>query len=253
MKAFIIGSCVSRDAWELGGACDFDISDYVARTSLASSFARPYELPTEFSCKSDWQRRMLEIDCGKNLEGMIRSSDFDIILVDFIDERFELLEKDGSVATSSVAYQGASLGQQAIEQGYQVLPNNDPRRNSMWARGWQDLCRIALETNPHCTIVMNQVQWGYHPSLPAWLTPEKTEEANRILRNFYHIAERISGNNLVSIKYDTSLFTPDDNHKWGMAPFHYTQPFYQHTISKLNEIAIQISSSKIPRSFSKAL
>jgi hypothetical protein len=217
--------------------CDLQIVDYVARTSLASAFAKPYALPAEIKSESDWQRRMLEIDSSKALESRLCSQQYDILLVDLIDERFDIFERDGIVVTNSVAFQVAQLESEALRQGFRRLAIDNPDRGSMWARGMCRLYEIAMAANPHCLVVMNEVQWGYDQSLPAWMTSKYVSDANRQLRSLYRVSERITGNRYHRIEYESDLFTPDLTHKWGVAPFHYAAPLYRQTIAQLQNIA----------------
>ena len=77
-SVFIIGSCVTRDAFELPGH-GYTIADYVARSSFACSTRRhPFPLgidrldPTG-AVDSNWQRRMVEIDLSRGLLPRLRA------------------------------------------------------------------------------------------------------------------------------------------------------------------------------------
>lgn len=244
-RVFIIGSCVSRDAWELsppGG--DLVIVDYVARTSIASAFAKPYPLDEEPKVRSNWQLRQLIIDAEKGLEKRLREADFDILLVDLIDERFEIFEKDGAILNNSFAAREAGLGNQALKRGYRMIPMTTPERSRLWVEGWRRLCAVVAEANPGAAIVMNEVQWGTHPKMPLEAKPEMTSEANLYLRTFYRHAQRTANENSRSLIYDGELFKPDPDHKWGIGPFHYGKELYFKTIDQLKTIANELPPRK---------
>lgn len=92
---FIIGSCVSRDAFNLPGVPD--IADYVARSSFASAFeAVPdREIPDLERNPSKFQRRMVQGDWQKTLEGKLLDHRDGMVLVDLIDERFSQIHVGG--------------------------------------------------------------------------------------------------------------------------------------------------------------
>lgn len=90
MRLFIYGSCVSRDMLEYQQA-EVTLVKYIARSSLAAQLSVPFKneaildrLPSKF------QREMLQVDMEKTLFKQLQQSDFDVLLLDFIDERFSI-------------------------------------------------------------------------------------------------------------------------------------------------------------------
>ncbi len=112
-------------------------------------------------------------------------------------------------------------------------------------RGWRKLYELATSLNPNCLVVMNEVQWGSHPDMPAEAKPETTRTANTLLRTFYRTAAGVSGDRVRPLAYDPSLFSPDPQHKWGIGLFHYKGDLYHTTIRHLTRIVDQ-SDQKSP-------
>ena len=85
----ILGSCVTRDALEI--TTDFKLIDYTARTSLAS-LATNSRLDSGIlnNIKSTFQKRMVERDMTKRFWLSLEKSQNDIIIIDLIDDRFNL-------------------------------------------------------------------------------------------------------------------------------------------------------------------
>lgn len=90
MEILIYGSCVSRDALEFDSEKRLKLIDYFARSSLASSMSNNVinDIPTH-NIHSSFQKRMVENDLNKSILAIIKQSKYDILLVDFIDERFD--------------------------------------------------------------------------------------------------------------------------------------------------------------------
>lgn len=87
ISVFIQGSCVTRDAFEFNKE-NFNLVHYGARSSLATlAFNSPkYEFNLN-AINSNFQKRMVEDDIKRNVLNNIESKDFDILILDFIDER----------------------------------------------------------------------------------------------------------------------------------------------------------------------
>lgn len=103
-KVFILGSCVSRDAFALEESKEqYSVVNYIARTSFASSFHSQKTINVDTSTiPSIFQKRMVENDLFKLTENAIKNTEFDILLVDLIDERFRLfISEDGEIFTIS--------------------------------------------------------------------------------------------------------------------------------------------------------
>ena len=103
-KILIFGSCVSRDILNYPQAkAQFMLVDYYARSSIASLGAMSIEMPSEVqNIGSKFQRRMIERDIRKDFLKDLARLQFDVLLIDLIDERFNLyVEPDGRVCTLS--------------------------------------------------------------------------------------------------------------------------------------------------------
>ncbi len=94
-KIFILGSCVTRDALELAKKGQFVLTDYLARTSIASAFQDNaiFEYDTS-KIASAFQRRMVDNDLLKSTTNTLINTDFDFLVIDLIDERFDIVKND---------------------------------------------------------------------------------------------------------------------------------------------------------------
>lgn len=92
MRLFIYGSCVSRDALEFQQDGP-ELVKYVARTSLAVQQSAPKVLTSLLErIPSPFQREMMMIDMQKSLFQLLESEQYDVLLLDFIDERFGIAQ-----------------------------------------------------------------------------------------------------------------------------------------------------------------
>ena len=142
-KIFILGSCVTRDPFELA-IKKYDIT-YLARTSFASAFQKQKVYNIDISnIPSAFQRKMVENDLAKNTESLITSTKPDWLLIDFIDERFNLFSSNnGEIFTLSPELTNNCSHN---KEGEVILSNSD-EFFELWATGWDKFIEIAKNNN----------------------------------------------------------------------------------------------------------
>lgn len=92
IKVFILGSCVSRDPFELADKRDFEVVNYYARTSFASLGSEAYVDEKILSgIDSKWQKRMVKADMDKSFFKAIKESKFDVLLIDSLMKGLDCL------------------------------------------------------------------------------------------------------------------------------------------------------------------
>lgn len=231
-RIFVLGSCVSRDAFELQGH-GLELAGYVARTSLASAFltrAAPPSVRAKVPrIASRFQRRMVDLDLRKRALSMIEGTHFDFLLVDLIDERFNLARFGGSNTAPELFTLSRELASVCGWTGPVVAPGTN-QHLAAWKRGVGRLLRAV----PPARIVVNRAFWarGFDNGEPLDSQALITE-SNRTLEIMYGYLER-NGVGAV-IDYPDGIFA-DPGHKWGVAPFHYTTRMYELMIAQLQAI-----------------
>ena len=230
-RVFIFGSCVSRDALEqMPGS--FELAGYLARTSMASIGIPPVDdmevRSVASALPSPFQRRMATNDIDKGTLSVIESTPHDLLLIDFIDERFNLLSTGDSLFSHSGELQHAGLGQgeRAV-----IAPGSDEFL-ARWISGFERFV-TAVDVD---TVILNRAYWaerfpdGSDASSLRWI-----RSSNAMLSQLY---EAVDGRcALRAIDYPDALVLADPEHRWGKAPYHYTQSFYEHAVHSLQAMA----------------
>ena len=230
---FIYGSCVSRDAFNFAKEGSFKIIDYYARQSFISAFSHSIN-PFIDLCqiKSNFQRRCVERDFLKTLPIALKKI-YNILLIDFIDKRFDILQFDNSYLTLSLEFRNIVLN---IFKYDNIIKHNSQERRKLFIESWRKFIVLCTELNILECVRINKVYYAkYNDSgdIVAKYTEAKIDENNEMLDFFYHIASKdIPINNFLS--YDDSLFIAKKMHRWTEAPFHYIDIFYKHTLEQLN-------------------
>lgn len=229
-RVFILGSCVSRDALEQEPG-RFELVSYLARTSMAS-IGMPKVEDAEVRAKvagfaSPFQKRMLLNDLDKSTVALVKDTPHDILLLDFIDERFNLLLTGHSLFSLS-----GELEKAGVEVGGRVVvaPGSESFI-SLWLAG---LGRLLSEVDPG-KVVLNRAYWaerfpdGSDASSRGWILRN-----NALLQRLYDEVDRYWS--LKRIDYPGEVVVAEPGHKWGIAPYHYTSAFYAHTLATLDRV-----------------
>ncbi|MFJ4209615.1 DUF6270 domain-containing protein [Paenarthrobacter sp. NPDC089675] len=226
---FIYGSCVSRDPFEKPS--DFKLEGYFARSSLASAFSEPpapgTPLPDVEALSSNFQKRMLETDIKKSLPALLKSTPFDVLVVDFIDERMSTLQLGESTITES---------EELKATGYPI-PSSDvyePWSETGLALRLQGIRALAGVVDPS-KIIVNRVYWatvdtdGVPFPRSRWF-----DRNNRLLYDLYKEIEKIPG--VRFIDYPGGAPMAAAKHKWGRQPYHYSELANDHFLAELKRL-----------------
>jgi hypothetical protein len=223
----ILGSCVTRDALEI--TTDFELIDYTARTSLASLATKSRKDSKLLNnIKSTFQKRMVERDMTKRFWLSLEKSQNDIIVIDLIDDRFNLkLFDDDSSHTVSSEYKTAMDSQC---QNGRIVKSTSGEFKSLWETGLRRLKRHCDELKLD-KVFVNCV--FYQPTGNHSIdSSTNIAEKNQYLREAYLKLEEAFGRQAM-IEYPEGIIKADADHKWGLAPFHFTTETYKFFLSEL--------------------
>ncbi|PKF62532.1 hypothetical protein CW745_03650 [Psychromonas sp. psych-6C06] len=242
MKCLIVGSCVTRDIFEVSEIKKLFNINYHARTSLASFLPDKFEhIPDTESIKSKFQAKMVEFDLNKQLFETVKNYNPDLILIDLIDERLDLcVSSNGSIATMSPSFK-----QLFNEIDFQVIRSGTEEHFSYWLRGWNNFIEELKKFNLLDKVRLNKVYWCFpNPPNSEWKYSKcETKERNDYLDKLYNVIESVLDKEQV-YSFPLKVFTPDFNHKWGIAPFHY---ILDYRLTAAQKLKIELNREKRER------
>lgn len=230
-KVLIFGSCVTRDPFEnsIASGLGFEIKDYYARSSFASLAGKPVLNQDLSKISSSFQRKMVEKDFSKNFLDYDFSS-IDLILFDFIDDRFPLLElPDGACCTESNEFKKSELDFDAKKI--------DPFSSNFfdrWEKGWVIVLNKLKCANVINLVKINKVFLAKQDNLGIYFSgQEYIEKMNAWLSKIY---DRLSLDLSVDqfCDYKEISFVGDAGHKWGRSPFHFKKSIEKYFIKFLS-------------------
>jgi hypothetical protein len=178
---------------------------------------------------------MVERDIRKDFLNDLAGLQFDVLLLDLIDERFNLyVEPEGTACT---------LSGELVSSGF---PNDSYRGSRidsgseefwrLWEAGWVILVSKLRFLGVLDRLRVNQVFWAvrtedggkFESIYPSW----RIGSANEFLARMYRrISADIPSEQFLG--FDQELMTGSIAHKWGISPFHYVDAYYHTAIQQL--------------------
>lgn len=236
---FIYGSCVSRDTFEHVNAQSCKIVGYVARQSLISAATPPRTpLINPYDLASPFQRKMIEWDAGSRLFRALseKAAATDVLVWDLVDERLGIhLFNDGTVVTRTPELLGAlkSPPYSAPSRESSLVPFGTVDHHRLFASALDTFIRTLSSTGLLHKTVLLAPPWATHTERGN-PTPTsfgiKAQEANAMVIPYLATIEA-RGIPIVTTPLRTT--TADEHHRWGLAPFHYSQNVYSNLLASI--------------------
>ncbi len=255
-RTAIIGSCITRDIWR---ECELDFTGvlYVARSSLASLTSAPIEgvpIPAEPPAGVDGfgrnSLRRVAADLDKTALAQIVAQKPTHLIFDFIDERFDLLEQDGAVATHSWELDRLGLiGGPGLATPVHI-DRLSPRADALWREG---LAKIAALLNSGALadtkVILHHAQWArihldaggmpgrFEDSVPVWPGSASLTVQNALLRHYRDLFLQAVPRAHV-VQAASQYLIADARHAWGLSPFHYVRGYYVDVWRRLRGLGV---------------
>lgn len=215
---FVMGSCVSRDAFDY---MTIPLAGYRARFSYSTLHFPPIYHDKELLNlnQSSFQRRMVEGDLSKENVRLAQLAVGSTVLVDFIDERLPLSRASQSVYTESPEYLATGLA-----RGMEPIDVFSESYFVNFEKGWN----FFVAALGHKALLINRVFWATHTSDGSLLPDQKLiAKQNAKLQRIYGLVTRRGEENVKILEYPDSVFLADPEHRWGLSPFHFGSAFYE--------------------------
>lgn len=231
IKVDILGSCVSRDAFNYLNENDFKLGKYFARSSVISLYSNPVPVKMEdIKLPSTFQQRMVYWDLTKEFSKYIKNVTSDFIILDFIDERIRILKTRDTYITRSREFASSGLTISGV-----IFP--DEERLELWKEKAQHLVNDLKSTYLPERIILHKSFWktkykGKDGKIHEFKDPE-IDHNNKLLNEYYKfIQNQIPEVNVIQL----DQYISDENHIWGLSPFHYEEEYYMNFIEQVNKI-----------------
>lgn len=241
--AFVLGSCVTRDCFEVPDRKSLTCSNYFARSSLISVMAPPCILERrDFFADNNFAHKAICRDFDKELLAAIESADYDLFVIDYVDERFPVLEYRGSYVTRSHELERSGI-LSPKEMAAAVVSRFSARSDRLWQQACRSFVRSlrrALRGRPvvlHRALWAKTYQMSEHRLVPfdcSWTT--KIASNNNLLNRCYDFMKSEMPE-IIDIVVPEEKIIADGEHKWGLHAIHYLPDYYASLYRSLEGIA----------------
>jgi hypothetical protein len=229
---------VTRDAFEFVDKNRIELVRYFAKSSLGGAYSdTKVENIDISSTESNFQKSIVVSDLNKEFPDFLANNEFDHVIYDAIDERFNLLiMQDGSLCAFSNELQQTKSYKQFVKR--EILLASD-EFFTCWEKGWNGFIEQLDAFDKRSSLLINKVFWAKRTMsgdnfLPSY-TDNGIDKANAFLAKLYErMAQDIPKNQF--IEFDDSLLIGSDNHKWGKSPFHYIDGYYKYFAEAINKL-----------------
>ena len=239
----IFGSCVSRDLLEFEQERNFSLSCYTARSSVISTVSEALLVKEEdLEIASKFQKKQVYKDLTKSVWEEMREKPSDYLLIDFIDERFQIGKMDNSYFTLSNEF----VLSHYLENQYKVLEREEVEGQyyldgkSLYSFLDEFIQKVITQYSPEKVILHKAKHVNKYIDKKGRVKKfskvylQYNQKINKLLDDMYdYVEEKLSG--CVVLDFSEKYYA-DENHKWGLSTMHYERDYYIRVLNELSSI-----------------
>jgi hypothetical protein len=233
---------VTRDAFDIVGATDFDIRTYLARQSFVGLADGPLEAEESwFPEGSGWKRKIAVLDLNKQGLAKLFADRADWLIVDFIDERFDLLDVAGTRVSDIKEIRSPAFLE---HYGAHMAPQRRLSAQTLedWERGLEQFAEEVRSGYGAHRIVLHKARWarqmrgedGSIVEFPDDVRVRIVQFNNLLDRYFEMFVNALPEAKVVEV--DPAQVFADPDHRWSREPFHYTRDYYQAIVDQIRAL-----------------
>ena len=221
------------------------LKKYIARQSIVSAVSSPVDVDKEINLASAFQRRMVHCDLKKTGFDLLAEDKSDYLILDLIDERFDLVKIGNTFAT---------LSNEASTSGFFGDSPSVVKKKKIWGA----YCVDDTDLSEYIGRFVDRILQIYRPEQiiihVAKMHDYYLDENGALKRfpaNYIHANKRV--NELLDFMYQKireqipdaawidaqDQFCADSRHKWGLSPMHYRMEYYEYVLREILAITSQ--------------
>lgn len=234
----IHGSCVSRDIFRYMLDDEIEIKNYMARQSILSVISEPYKCNIdEIGLDSKFQSNLVFYDLNKLLFEKLRKNKSDILIIDCIDERFNLIKCNESLSTYSNELRNSKIIETMDFKMIKRTEIKDEIIEKSINKYLDEILKIYNKEN----IIIHEAYFldkykdnqgqiiSFNPKITA-----ENELYNKILYKYnQYLISKMPKAHHINISKQYFAY---ENHRWGIAPYHYEDAYYKDVLNIMNSI-----------------
>lgn len=229
-RVAMLGSCVSSDIFRFVPSIG-ELALYRGRSSLISLMSAPLELQDDdLDWPSNFARHMIKGDFGKGLFEELEKAHCETLVVDFVEERWDVLRSGDSFVTCSGDLMNSNP-QRLSRYAFERLSRLSPLVSELWRDACDRFVARLQERVPGIQVVLHSV-FGvdkYREGLEVRpLAPfadgVPLQKLNPILAEYDgYLRSKLPS--AIDLKLPRT-YVADRDHRWGLGPFHFEEKYY---------------------------
>ncbi|MEE1620776.1 DUF6270 domain-containing protein [Zafaria sp. Z1313] len=234
---FMYGGCVTRDSFAYIED-EYRLVKYVARQSLISAGHPPVDIaPEQSRLESSFQNSQLRGDIESSLLPALRSqaASVDAVVLDLVVERLGVVKfGDGFLTRSNEL--SKSPAHALLTPEHEVVRFATPRHLRLWKYSARRLVQTLSRRGALERTVVLDTPWATHSNSGAPVAGYRnrpSEAMNELYRPYFaYLAElgvRVE-------RLPDEFVVADDDHQWGVAPYHYVPAAYEWIASVVRSV-----------------
>jgi len=184
---------------------------------------------------------MVREDITKEVVADLVASQPDMLVVDLIDERFEVVQVLGSWYTMSDYYERLKLRDQLHAAATSISLYRSPERQQQFKVAASLLAPELVSALPKTRIVLHQAWYtakSVDPAVPFYPTaPKHAASSNEALSGWYRSLRSAFGRRLHILEPPRDLLIGDPGHRWGLMHYHYIPEYYTWMLAAMGDLA----------------
>ncbi len=238
IKRFNIhGSCISRDLFNFSSEYPISIDKYLARQSMISSVSSRIDINLNdynLNFANNFAKKSIESDINKNIFDILKENKSDYLIIELLDERFNLVKVKNSYITNSVELQQSKL----LDYINGDIIHKKDLNSDIWKECIDLYVKNIIKIYNQESIIIHKVYF-----LNRYLdknnnkvefnneTIKKNNIYNSILDDYYnYLIEKLPKAKVIDLTRD---FLAYENHRWGLAPYHYEDDYYKKVLKEI--------------------
>ena len=192
------------------------------------------------AAENHFRQLALDRDFNKSLHLDIINNDFSVVLIDFLDERFDLIEINGALYTKSDALVEAQL-----TCSYKTIHRWDSSTISLWEHKCLEFIDlIKAHFSPDRVILVKNYlteRYGTFDNQTEYLNIKEIKYTNQMLSNCYSFFEQsFPKTHVIEISTPELLYT-SKHFRHGQKPWHYNDGYYTEVRVRIIELLLMLT------------
>ncbi|WP_335991770.1 DUF6270 domain-containing protein [Glycomyces sp. MUSA5-2] len=228
----ILGTCVTRDAADVGRAPLNRPVKFFSRTRIQSIVSTPSPIdPAEITTDNVFNRQVILQEHRKTAAQTLPRLGHPIV-IDLGDERLPMVHTGHGIVTATKSYKQDFLGR----QGHRKVPEDTELRPD---GPFADACRrFAALLRPDQRVIVHRTFWALREAdgSPVRRIDESMRRNAWLAPAYDHLIAAL-GPRAVVVSMPEELRIPDPNSRWGHEPFHFIPEYHDHLAARIRAAA----------------